>query len=117
MKCVLSRKRDGRIAPVWHLVFFGKTSTIILVDELTYTSGYSQGTNRSDVEWFLSTEHFGSEGNGSGVSSPTTPDLSYRFGDWYVEALNGKGHKSDDVQEAAEYVDHKMSVKEVKSTF
>jgi len=118
MKPVLSQKGDRHAAPIWHLVFFGKKSTIIIPDALTYTAGYSQGTNPSGQQWFLQTTHFGGEGNGSGYDRPSTPVLSYgSFGDWYVEALNGNGVHKKDVINDAEFVDTKMSVKDVKNRY
>jgi len=116
MKPVLSKKGDRHSAPVWHLVFFGKNKTIVLPNELTYHAGYDQGHN-SGQQWYLDTEHFGSVGNGDGIKSPTTPYLPYDFNDWYVEALNGDGSSSAEVLKSADFVDHKMAIKDIKHEY
>jgi len=115
MKVVLSQKPNGQHkSPIWHLAFLGKSSTIVILNALFYKSGYNQG-NASGMEWFLSTPSFGTEGSGYGSSRPSTPYIEdEKFGKWYVDALN---NDRADVLEYTEFVDHKMSIKEIKAEF
>jgi len=116
MKVILSQKGDRHHAPVWHLAFLNKNKTIVLPNELTYHAGYDQGHN-SKQQWYLQTKQFGSVGNGHGIDRPTAPVLSYDFENWYIEALNGKGTDADSVQNAAEFIDSKMSIKDIKQQY
>jgi hypothetical protein len=81
-KVVKDQPGDRHTSPIWSLVFYNKKGSYTFPEEFSYTTGYSQGTNRSGPEWFLRSRQFGGVGNGNGSSTPGSPLHSYKASQW-----------------------------------
>ncbi len=55
-----------------------------------YTEGWSQGTGRSQLGYYLNIKGFGSMGNGSGRSSKTSPYFCSYVTEHLTECLSGE---------------------------
>jgi len=89
IKAVKQKRGQYGESPVWGILVKDKvTKTAFFCDSaLCYRQGWSQGTNRSELGYYLQSTIWGGASNGSGQESQSTPNFWDSEIDWILEDL------------------------------